>query len=164
VNRAMEGGPLSSLLAERKPEPVTPADEPYKSPIRVLAIERLRVGWCIDCLSYEVELHGDGRVDFTGYSGTDLLGPHCGTLDAKYVEAIFGVAERANLDELADYYSKPAMDAGGRVIVLLKRLATEKLVAADGASKPSVLVDLSVLLELASTQVRWGECSAGANP
>ncbi|MDD1750819.1 MAG: DUF6438 domain-containing protein [Methanothrix sp.] len=154
VNLALAGGELTKLVSARAAEAVKLTDVEERPPIHSLAIERLRVGFCKDCLSYSVRIQDNGRVEYTGFSGTDLMGPHCGTLDRLYTEAILGIAERANLKELADSYRKPVTD-GGRLVVCAKWIATEKLVSVDGGAIP-VLDDLATIVELAIDSVHWG--------
>jgi hypothetical protein len=158
INRAMEGGPLSARAAGRKGVGVEPPAADNRPKLHSLSVERLNYGWCNDCTSYSVAIQRTGRVDYTGFSGTRLLGPHCGAIESRYADALLGVADKLDLRTFANSYSRPAADSG-KLVILGRWIASEKLISVEGAA-PEPLSDLATVVELAVDQTKWGACAS----
>jgi len=152
VVRALDGGELTKHALGREGQAMQVVEAQESFP-HSLALERLRGALCKDCASYAIELAESGRVAFTGYAGTPLLGPHCGHLSPEHTSALLRIAQHADLKSLADRYRWPAMDSGLNVI-RARWIGAEKLIDVAGGA-PRGLIDLMSAIDLAVPAVSW---------
>lgn len=116
----VDGKPASVVIRETVAEQQVPSSHqplPEVSPAEV-TISLSRGGCFGTCPGYEVNIHGNGQVDFQGGDYTDVQGKHSYQISPEAVAALVERARRADLWSMGASYRAPITDNPTYVLTL----------------------------------------------
>ncbi|CAM0998998.1 ankyrin repeat domain-containing protein [Rhodanobacter sp. Root179] len=116
----VDGKPSAVVISERVAEQQVPSKHQTLPdvPLDQVTISLSRSGCFGTCPSYEVSIHGNGKVDYEGVGDVDVQGKHSFSIPPADVAALVENARRADLWSMRTSYSALITDSPTYVLIL----------------------------------------------